>query len=170
MNPEHADTVLVGGSVFRDGGSRPGGVAVIRQRIALVGTDDEVRATVGPRTEVVDVAGGLVLPGFQDAHAHPLAAGVDMLRCDLTGCRSADDVLARVRDYADANPDLAWLLGSGWSMSDFERGCPSREQLDAVQGAMSDLGDRISRLEEVVLAQAEADRSGSPQSESEVDR
>ncbi len=132
MNPEHADTVLVGGSVFRDGGSRSGGVAVIRQRIALVGTDDEVRATVGPRTEVVDVAGGLVLPGFQDAHAHPLAAGVDMLRCDLTGCRSADDVLARVRDYADANPDLTWVLGSGWSMSDFERGCPGREQLDAV--------------------------------------
>ena len=45
-----------------------------------------------------------------------------------------------------------------------------REQLDAVQGAMSDLGDRISRLEEVVLAQAEADRSGSPQSGPEVDR
>ena len=45
-----------------------------------------------------------------------------------------------------------------------------REQLDAVQGAMSDLGDRISRLEEVVQAQAEVDRSGSPQSGPEVDR
>ena len=132
MNQEHADTVLVGGSVFRDGGSRPGGVAVIHDRIALVGTDDEVRATRGPRTEVVDLAGGLVLPGFQDAHVHPMAAGVDMLRCDLNDSTSADDVLARVRAYAEANPDLPWILGSGWSMGDFERGCPSREQLDAV--------------------------------------
>jgi predicted amidohydrolase YtcJ len=132
VNQEHAETVLVGGSVFRHGGSRPGGVAVIRGRIALVGTDDEVRATVGPRTDVVDLAGGLVLPGFQDAHVHPMAAGVDMLRCDLNDIRSADDVLVRVRAYAEANPDLSWILGSGWSMGDFERGCPSREQLDAV--------------------------------------
>jgi predicted amidohydrolase YtcJ len=132
VNQEHAETVLVGGSVFRHGGSRPGGVAVIRGRIALVGTDDEVRATVGPRTDVVDLAGGLVLPGFQDAHVHPMAAGVDMLRCDLNDSRSADDVLVRVRAYAEANPDLSWILGSGWSMGDFERGCPSREQLDAV--------------------------------------
>jgi predicted amidohydrolase YtcJ len=132
VNQGYADTVLVGGSVFRHGGSRPGGVAMIRERIALVGTDDEVRATTGPRTDVVDVAGGLVLPGFQDAHAHPMAAGVDMLRCDLNDSRSADDVLATVRAYADAQPDLPWILGSGWSMGDFERGCPSREQLDAV--------------------------------------
>jgi predicted amidohydrolase YtcJ len=132
VNPGHADTVLVGGNVFRDGGSWPGAGAVIRERIARGGTDDEVRATMGPRTDVVDLAGGLVLPGFQDAHAHPLAAGVDMLRCDLGSCRSADEVLARVRAYADANPDLPWILGSGWSMSDFPRGCPGREQLDAV--------------------------------------
>ena len=43
------------------------------------------------------VAGGLVLPGFQDAHAHPLAAGVDMLRCDLNDAASAEDTLARIR-------------------------------------------------------------------------
>ena len=91
-----ADTVLVGGSLFVDGASRPGAVALAAGRIVLVGSDDEVRETVGVHTDVVDVRGGLVLPAFQDAHAHPLAAGVDMLRCDLTDARSAEDTVARI--------------------------------------------------------------------------
>lgn len=128
----HADTVLVGGRVFRAGGSWPGGVAMTRGRITAVASDDDLRQLVGPRTEVVDVGGGLVVPGFQDAHVHPVAGGVDMLRCDLNGCRSRHEVLDTVAAYAAANPDLPWILGSGWAMADFERGCPSRELLDAV--------------------------------------
>ncbi len=127
-----ADTVLVGGSLFLDGASRPGAVALAGGRIVLVGTDDEVRETVGPHTEVVDVRGGLVLPAFQDAHAHPLAAGVDMLRCDLTDARSAEDTVARIAAYAGERPDLPWVLGSGWSMAHFPGGTPTREALDAV--------------------------------------
>jgi predicted amidohydrolase YtcJ len=129
-----ADTVLVGGSLFVDGTSRPGAVALAEGRIVLVGTDDEVRETVDAHTDVVDVRGGLVLPAFQDAHAHPLAAGVDMLRCDLTDARSAEDTVARIAAYAGARPDLPWVLGSGWSMAHFPGGTPTREALDAVVG------------------------------------
>ena len=128
----HAETVLVGGRVFVGGESRPGAVAVAGGRIVLVGSDDEVRETVGPGTDVVQLAGGLVLPGFQDAHAHPLAAGVDMLRCDLNAATSQQDTLDRIRSYATAHPDAPWVLGSGWSMSDFAGGCPASELLDAV--------------------------------------
>ena len=128
----HADTVLVGGRVFVGGESRPGAVAVAGGRIVLVGSDDEVRETAGTGTDVVDLGGGLVLPGFQDAHAHPLAAGVDMLRCDLNAATSQQDTLDRIRAYATAHPDVPWVLGSGWSLSDFAGGCPSRELLDAV--------------------------------------
>ena len=86
-----ADTVFVGGRLLIDGMPRRGGIAVRDGRIALVGTDDDVRAMAGAATEVVDVTGGLVTPGFQDAHAHPLAAGVDLLRCDLNDSASAQD-------------------------------------------------------------------------------
>jgi predicted amidohydrolase YtcJ len=127
-----ADTVFVGGRVLRGGRSSRGAVAVRDGRIVLVGTDDDVRATVGPATDVVDVAGGLVLPGFQDAHAHPLAGGVDMLRCDLNGADSADETFARIAAYAARHPDVAWILGSGWSMAHFAAGTPAREALDAV--------------------------------------
>ena len=127
-----ADTVFVGGSVFRGGRPARRAVAVQDGRIVAVAGDDDVRALVGRRTEVVPLDGGLLVPGFQDAHAHPLAAGVDMLRCDLTGASSATDTLARIAAYLAAHPDETWVLGSGWSMAHFPGGTPTRETLDAV--------------------------------------
>jgi predicted amidohydrolase YtcJ len=127
-----ADTVFVGGRLLVDGTSRRGAIAVRDGRIALVGTDDDVRAMAGAATEVVDLMGGLVMPGFQDAHAHPLAAGVDLLRCDLNESASAEETMARIATYAAAHPDAAWIVGSGWSMAHFAGGTPTREMLDAV--------------------------------------
>jgi predicted amidohydrolase YtcJ len=127
-----ADTVFVGGHVLVEGASQRGAIAVRDGCIVLIGTDADVRAVSGAATEVVDVTGGLVTPGFQDAHAHPIAAGVDLLRCDLNDSLSAQDTLARIAKYAASHPDVPWILGSGWSMSDFAHGTPTREALDAV--------------------------------------
>ena len=129
-----ADTVFVGGRVFTAGltTSQPGAVAVSGGRIAAVGTDDEVRELVGPGTEVVDLAGGLLVPGFQDAHAHPVMAGVDLLRCDIHHCGSADEASELIAGYAAAHPDLPWVIGAGWSMEHYAGGTPTRHMLDRV--------------------------------------
>ena len=110
----------------------PGAVAVRDGRIVAVGDDAEVLALRSARTEVVDVAGGLVMPGFQDAHAHPVMAGIDMLRCEVHGTESADETIAIIRAYAEAHPDLPWIVGGGWTMSHFPGGTPTRQMLDAV--------------------------------------
>ena len=129
-----ADTLFVNGSVFTAGmaSSRPGAVAVTAGRIIAVGTDDEVTALRGPATEVVDLAGGLLLPGFQDAHVHPVGAGVDMLQCDLHDCGSVDEIRAAVAGYLATHPDVAWVTGGGWSMEHFPGGTPTRGLLDAL--------------------------------------
>ena len=128
------DTVFVGGSVWSAGldRSHPAAVAVSGGRIAAIGDDEEILALRGPATEVVDLAGGLLLPGFQDAHAHPLMAGVDMLRCEVHHGESAADALETIRGYAQAHPDLPWIVGGGWSMSHYPNGTPTRQLLDAV--------------------------------------
>jgi len=75
----------------------------------------------------------MVLPGFQDAHIHPTHGGLGRLRCglnDVTG--GAEAVVGHIREYADAHPDLPWILGSGWYMADFPGGTPSRELLDRI--------------------------------------
>jgi predicted amidohydrolase YtcJ len=127
----YADLLFTGGPVLTREGRTATAVAVTGDRITAVG-HQEVHDLAGPRTEVVDLAGRLLLPGFQDAHVHPVPAGLELTQCDLTGAKTADDTLAAVRAYADAHPEREWITGGGWSMEAFEGGTPTKELLDAV--------------------------------------
>ncbi|WP_405865375.1 amidohydrolase [Streptomyces sp. NBC_00005] len=127
----HADLLFTGGPVLTPEGRTATAVAVTGDRITAVG-HDEVRDLAGPRTQVVDLAGRLLLPGFQDAHVHPVPAGLELTQCDLTGIRTAQETVAAVRAYAAAHPEREWITGGGWSMEAFEGGTPTKELLDAV--------------------------------------
>ncbi|RST00523.1 amidohydrolase [Streptomyces sp. WAC07149] len=128
-----ADLLFTGGPVFTvdPARTRATSLAVVGDRIAAVG-HDEVRDLTGPRTEVVDLAGKLLIPGFQDAHVHAVYGGTELAECDLTGTVGVPEYLTRIRAYADAHPDHAWITGGGWSMESFEGGLPTRQLLDSV--------------------------------------
>ncbi|MEU9451030.1 amidohydrolase [Streptomyces sp. NPDC048277] len=128
----HADLLFTGGPVLTPEGRTATAVAVTGERVSAVGSAEELRELAGPRTEVVDLAGRLLLPGFQDAHVHPVPAGLELTQCDLTGLRTAEETVAAVRAYAAAHPEREWILGGGWSMEAFAGGTPTRELLDAV--------------------------------------
>jgi predicted amidohydrolase YtcJ len=135
--PHHegpADLVLTGGHVHTvdPDRERAEAVAVGGERIVAVGSVEDVAALIGSRTRVIDLHGRLLLPGFQDAHVHPISGGIDRSQCDVRESRGRDAVLATIRAYADAHPDEPWIIGSGWYMADFPNGTPRREDLDAV--------------------------------------
>ena len=75
-----ADIVLLGGSVMTMDAARPAAqaVAVAAGRILAVGDDRTVLEHAGPRTRRVDLASRTLLPGFTDAHCHPVLAGIEM--------------------------------------------------------------------------------------------
>lgn len=127
--------VLSGGPVFTSAAvrARPTAVAVAGGRVVAVG-HDEVLDLAGPRTERVDLAGRMLVPGFQDAHVHPVWAGVDLLRCDLADLATAGQYLERIARHVAENPDEEWVLGAGWSMPAFPGGTPTAAALDAVVG------------------------------------
>jgi len=129
-----ADLVFVNGPVYTvdQTRSRARAVAVTGGCISAVGDDDEIRRHVGPHTEVVDLNGRLLLPGFQDSHIHPVASGVDMLQCDLHEAYSLADYERIIGAYAEEHPDAEWIVGGGWSMDIFPGGSPSKELLDAI--------------------------------------
>lgn len=107
-------------------------VAVEGDRIAACAPQAELEAHATDQTRRVDLAGALLAPGFQDAHVHPILGGIELLQCNLSEARSAEEAVAAVAAYAEANPDEPWILGGGWSMEHFEGGTPTRQLLDAV--------------------------------------
>jgi predicted amidohydrolase YtcJ len=131
---QHADTIFVHGGVYTvdAASSWAQAVAVRGEQIVAVGTDQQMLALRGPKTEVMDLTGKMLLPGFQDAHVHSCGGGLDRLRCDLSSKHSVTEYLETIASYAKANPDADWILGSGWSMDQFPGGTPDRATLDAV--------------------------------------
>ena len=146
---QQAELVLAGGAVYTAdatgrrvvpataaGGRPASAVAVVGGRIEAIGNagDCDIQDLMSPATEVVDLRGRALLPGFQDAHVHPAFAGITMLGCNLIGAASLDDALARISDFARQHPDRDWIAGSGWRMEWFPGGTPDRQTLDAVTG------------------------------------
>ncbi|GAA5024667.1 amidohydrolase [Kitasatospora paranensis] len=138
MTSPVADLLFSNGPVFTPPGPHSPGtptfahdtVAVLDGRI--VAFDDEARAMAGAGTQEIDLAGKLLVPGFQDAHIHAVAGGLELGQCDLTGVVDQDALLARIAAYASANPHTEWITGAGWSLETFEGGLPTRRLLDSV--------------------------------------
>src|SRR5262245_28587352 len=146
---QQAELVFAGGAIYTadasrrrmvparaEDGSPASSVAVVGGRIAVIGTaaDPRIQELIGAATEVIDLRGRALLPGFQDAHVHPAFAGVTMIGCNLIGAATLDEALARIGSYAARHADQEWIAGSGWRMEWFERGTPSRHLLDWVTG------------------------------------
>jgi predicted amidohydrolase YtcJ len=127
------DLVLAGGPVMTMDTARPSAraVAVAGGRIVAVGEERDVTALAGPRTRRIDLRGRTLLPGFIDAHCHPVMAGVELMRSPLHDLEATVDVYVdAIRAYAEAHPELAWVVGNGWYMAAFPGGTPSRADLD----------------------------------------
>ena len=131
MSTHHQTVALVGAALF-DGHHYLGctGDAVVLRdgRIASIGPVDQIPSDA----DLVDVGGGLVAPGFVDAHVHTVQGGLELTRCNLAEGRTREDYLATIATYALAHPEVPWILGGGWAMSAFPGGTPTAADLDAV--------------------------------------
>ncbi len=100
----------------------------------IIGVGARAREAAGRGAEVVRLR-GTTWPGLIDAHIHLEGLAERHLTLDLTGARSLEDALARVRQWAARLPTDAWVVGSGWYNDQWpDPAFPSREQLDEAAG------------------------------------
>lgn len=125
-----ADYVFKNGAVYTMDASAPKAeaVAITGKEISYVGDDKGAEALVGQNTQVIDLKGKMLLPGFVESHIHPtlaiVASGADL------PCDSVDEVLARTKAWADAHPDAKLIKGFGWRYTLFPTTGPTKEALD----------------------------------------
>jgi predicted amidohydrolase YtcJ len=107
-------------------------LAVGEGRIIRIGDHGDVKELLGPDTEVFELPGKLILPGFRDAHVHPLTGSFNLLECRLVGPADRKSYLNQISAYALANEGQTFIRGGGWLPDAFPPGGPNREDLDAV--------------------------------------
>lgn len=126
--------LLVTGRLFTADDERPWAeaMAVRDGVIAAVGTLAEAQAAVGTDATRIDSAGGVVLPGFVDGHAHLVSAGAALTRAALRPCTTLEQIQSELLAWSAANPDAPRVLGVGWVFTAVPGAAPTRHMLDAV--------------------------------------
>lgn len=130
------DRIYVGGTVFLGGPTptRRAAVAVTAGRISAIGDDADLMGSASLQTEIIDLAGGLLSPGFRDSHVHAIFGGLGMRDCSMYDCVTREACLQIIADFASTHTEREWLVGGGWNMDLFGGGMPTADMLDAVTG------------------------------------
>ena len=129
----YADLVFQNGSIYTvdENRSWAEAIAIKNGIITFVGNNADAKDFIGPDTTKVNLEQRMVLPGMHDVHIHPISGGVLSASCDLNGLSTIAQYRSAISNYANANPDVEWILGGGWAMSVFGAGGkPSRKIID----------------------------------------
>ena len=129
----YADLVFQNGSIYTvdENRSWAKAIAIKNGIITFVGNNTDAEDFIGPDTTTVNLEQRMMLPGMHDVHIHPISGGVLSASCDLNGLSTIAQYRSAISNYANANPDVEWILGGGWAMSVFGAGGkPSRKIID----------------------------------------
>jgi predicted amidohydrolase YtcJ len=130
------DIIFINGDIYTQSiPARAQAMAVRNGRIVAVGSNDDIRKVKGGRTQVVDLGGHFVMPGFNDAHVHLAYGGREMLQVDLIGVKSLAEMQQRIAEHAKTATSTDWMVGGGWDHTLWiGEKLPTRQDIDAVTG------------------------------------
>jgi len=137
------DTIYVNGSIYLGATeAAPGAVqsagraqalAVRGDHIVAVGTNTEIKKLKSKNTQLIDLGGHFVMPGFNDAHLHLSNGGFEKLNINLAGTKSLAEMKSRIAARATSAARDEWLMGRGWDHTLWPgQKLPTRQELDEV--------------------------------------
>ncbi|MFQ6088506.1 MAG: amidohydrolase [Candidatus Methanofastidiosia archaeon] len=116
-----ADLVILNGNILTlSEQGKAEALAILKDRIVFIGSNEDVKEYIGKSTKVIDVFGKCVIPGFCDSHAHFLSLGADHI--DLSETKSIEDVTRLLEKKSRDIPKEDWLIGVNWDESKWDDG------------------------------------------------
>jgi predicted amidohydrolase YtcJ len=141
--PPRADAIFIHGNIYTGVAEqsafksikRAQAVAVREGRIQAVGENAEILKLKGPETQVIDLGGKFLMPGFNDAHTHLSEGGFEALNVNLIGVKSLEEFRERIRAKVESAAPGDWILGGGWDETLWPvKVVPTRWDIDEVSG------------------------------------
>lgn len=129
-----ADLILTNARIYTVNSAKPWAeaLAVRGDRIVAVGSAKEIKTYRDARTRMLDGQQHLVLPGFIDSHVHFIEGSLTLGQARLEGTSTLAEIQKILKQYAEAHPEQQWILGQGWSYTEFEGGLPNKKDIDSV--------------------------------------
>ena len=146
--PKDADLILVDGAIHTMDPAKPRarGIAIGGGRILAVGTNAQAERWAGKKTEVVELGGKVVVPGFIDAHAHLMESAARVGNVNLGACASIESAVAAIRGRAATAKVGEWVIADDWDESRWpERRYLTGRDLDRASAAMPIVAVRVDR-------------------------
>jgi predicted amidohydrolase YtcJ len=125
---------FINGNIFTVKDKQPNAEAVLTEgdRIVFVGSNDEVRKRIDSSTEVIDLGGKFMMPGFNDAHLHFLSGGFYLMGINLRPAKSIKEFRQIIRDYVHKYPGK-WVTGGRWDHENWDiKKLPSKKDVDDI--------------------------------------
>ena len=134
LDLDRATLVIRGGTVYtaRKDGAIAEALAVSGNRIVAVGSRATVDGYIGPKTRVLDLRGGMLLPGFIDTHTHFVWGSLARTRVALSDAADEAEVERRLLAYVHGHPLEPWILGGDWVYGTFPASGPTKKLLDRI--------------------------------------
>lgn len=138
-------TAFVNGKIYTVNELQPYAECVIieRNKIAFVGSNDDAKKLIDASTQVINLNGKLMLPGFNDNHVHFISGGFYLLGIDLRPANSTSEFKNTLKDYAKKYPGK-WITGGYWDHEKWEtKNLPTKEMIDEVVSDQPVFVDRL---------------------------
>jgi predicted amidohydrolase YtcJ len=130
-----ADLIITHANIWTGDEAHPRAeaVAVFGDRIIAVGTNAEIIALRGPKTEEIAGRGKLLLPGFNDAHVHFVSGGFHLDSVQLNNATSTEEFVQRIAAQAKKTPKGEWIQGGDWDETKWPGSpLPTKDLIDPV--------------------------------------
>ena len=131
---QSAELVFKNGFVYTADSSNTIAEAVVikDRKFIYVGDDEGADNFIGDKTKVIDLEKRMLLPGFIDAHCHPISSYRYFNELNLYGLKSAEEIQSAIKKYLNNHPDAKYIKGRGWSNTDFPKTGPDKKIIDKI--------------------------------------
>jgi len=151
---QFADKIYYNGNIWTGNTNRPQAEFIAVEGEAILAVGSNYKALKGPETELIDLEGYFVIPGFTDNHVHFISGGLQLMRLDLRNVATRKDFIRRVEKYVKNIPEGQWVKGGKWDHEMWGGELPTKEWIDSFT---QDVPVFLSRLDgHMVLANSKA--------------
>lgn len=145
LSAQNMKTAFINGKVYTVNDNQPTAQAVVveQNKIIFVGSNEDAKKFIDPSTNVIDLKGKLMLPGFIDNHVHFITGGFYLLGIDLRPANSTNEFKQILKNYAQKHPGK-WITGGYWDHEKWEvKDLPTKGMIDEVVSNQPVFVDRL---------------------------